>query len=141
MRSPFALMVLLGAGLSLAGCLSAPAPSAAVAAAPAPTPPQPPGTIVAGVVGASIGRSLSEENRRRALAAEYQALESGVAGTPLFWRGDRPEIYGEVTPGPRYFVNAYECRDYAHVIVAGGVREAGRGTSCRLSGGPWDPVI
>ena len=142
MRIRSRLILLAAAALPLAGCLATPAPPpAAFAPPPAATAPLPPGTIVAGVAGGSIGLSLSQENLRRALGAEYEALESGVAGAPFLWRGDSASVYGEVTPGPRYFVGAYACRDYAHVIVAGGVREAGRGTACRLPGGPWGPVI
>lgn len=127
--------------LLLAGCLGTPAPLATNTAPPAPafTAP-PPGTITAGVVGATIGFGLSGDDGQRALAAEYQALQQGAAGAPVLWQGSTPAVYGEVVPGALYTVNEYECRDYAHTIYVNGVREAGRGTSCRIGGGPWTPV-
>lgn len=132
---PFALPLLL------AGCLGAgpvttggsPPPSPAFTAPP-------PGTITAGVVGATIGFTLSGPDGQRALSAEYRALQEGVAGVPVLWQGSTNAVYGEVIPGPRYTINEYECRDYAHTIYVNGVREAGRGTSCRTGSGPWTPV-
>lgn len=127
--------------LLLAGCLGTPAPRATNTQPPAPafTAP-PPGTITAGVVGATIGFSLSAEDGQRALLAEYQALQQGVAGVPVLWQGSIQAVYGEVIPGALYRVNEYECRDYAHTIYVNGARESGRGTSCRTGGGPWTPV-
>jgi surface antigen len=103
-------------------------------------PAAPPGAIVAGVVGATIGLSLNAEDRRRALEAEFRALEFGIPGAATLWNGVTPSVYGEVVPGPRYSVNEYECRDYTHTIYVGANREAGRGTSCRVAGGAWGPV-
>lgn len=128
--------------LFLAGCLGAAGPlttANTTPSAPAFTAP-PPGSITAGVVGATIGFTLSGTDGQRALSAEYQALNEGVAGVPVLWQGSTSAVYGEVIPGPLYTINEYECRDYAHTIYVNGVREAGRGTSCRVGGGPWTPV-
>lgn len=129
--------------LLLAGCLGGGGtpllPLNATPGAPSFTAP-PPGTITAGVVGATIGFTLTGSDGQRALAAEYQALQEGVAGVPVLWQGATSGVYGEVIPGPLYTINEYECRDYAHTIYVNGVREAGRGTSCRTAGGPWTPV-
>jgi len=142
MRLRATTLVPLAFPLLLAGCLGAPGPvTTANTTPPAPafTAP-PPGTITAGVVGATIGFTLSGPDGQRALSAEYQALQEGVAGVPVLWQGSTSAVYGEVIPGPRYTINEYECRDYVHTIYVNGVREAGRGTSCRTAGGPWAPV-
>ncbi|MCW5716960.1 MAG: hypothetical protein KIS68_03910 [Bauldia sp.] len=142
MRLRATALVTLALPLLLAGCLGAPGPATTAdtpPAAPAFTAP-PPGTITAGVVGATIGFTLSGPDGQRALAAEYQALQQGVASVPVLWQGSTSAVYGEVVPGPLYTINEYECRDYIHTIYANGVREAGRGTSCRTAGGPWTPV-
>lgn len=144
MRSFAAVTAVLTAGLLLAGCAGGPEPdlttpiveTALNTIPPAP----PPGTIVVGVIGATIGLSLGEQDRQRGLSAEYQALEYGAAGVAVDWQGT-PGVTGQVIPGPIYTVNEYECRDYAHtILLANGVTDAGRGTACRTGGGPWTPV-
>lgn len=142
MRLRVALVASLASSLLLAGCLSSPTPPATTPVGPV-TPAftaPPPGAITAGVVGATIGFSLSAADGQRALSAEYQALEEGTANVPVIWQGSTAAVYGEVTPGPLYTVNEYQCRDYTHTIYVNTVREAGRGTSCRTAGRPWAPV-
>lgn len=135
-----AVTAALSAALLLAACagnpgLDTPAPDPVANAVP---PAPPPGTIVAGVIGSSIGLGLGQQDRERALAAEYQALEYTAAGVPVDWSA--AGVTGEVVPGPIYTVNEYQCRDYTHTIVVNGATEAGRGTACRVAGGPWTPV-
>ncbi|MCX5519467.1 hypothetical protein OSH10_13580 [Kaistia defluvii] len=100
----------------------------------------PPGALIGGVAGQSIGRGLDERERQRAEQAEFQALEYGRPGSPIDWRGDREGFRGEVVPGPRYRVNAYDCRDYTHRIWAGGEPQVARGTACRQAEGGWRPI-
>jgi surface antigen len=98
------------------------------------------GAVAGGLVGSSIGRDLDDQERRNAQEAEYSALENGRPGSPVEWRGDRDNYYGEVTPGPRYRVNAYDCRDYTHKIWIDGQPQVARGTACRQPDGTWKPV-
>lgn len=102
--------------------------------------PPPEGALIGGVASQSIGRSLDDRARQRAEQAEYQALEYGRAGSPIDWQADRGGFRGEVTPGPRYRVNTYDCRDYSHKIWAGGDPQSARGTACRQAGGSWRPI-
>ncbi|MFI5409884.1 hypothetical protein [Kaistia sp. UC242_56] len=128
---------------SLAGCISPGGNeslgSAAGSGAGRPAAP-PPGALSGGVAGQSIGRGLDDRERQRAEQAEFQALEYGRPGSPVEWRGDREGFRGEVVPGPRYRVNAYDCRDYTHRIWAGGEPQAARGTACRQAEGSWRPI-
>src|SRR4029434_10465508 len=47
------------------------------------------GAVVVGIIGNQIGRSLDEQDRQLAAAAEYQALEYGQAGAKTPW--DNPQ--------------------------------------------------
>lgn len=138
-----AITAAVAAGLLLAGCAGtgglglAPADTPAAAGPASPSAP-PPGSITAGLVGSSVGRGLSAADQQRALAAEYQALEFGVAGVAVAWSSGG--VSGQVVPGPLYTVNEYECRDYTHTIIVNGASEAGRGTACSRAGGAWAPV-
>ncbi|MGD9738287.1 MAG: hypothetical protein AB7O56_09435 [Bauldia sp.] len=139
-----AMTAALGAGLLLAGCvgnggggmLAPTGTAAAVGNAGAAAPP--PGSITDGLVGSSVGTGLSAQDQQRALAAEYQALEFGVAGVAVSWSSGG--VSGTVVPGPLYTVNEYECRDYTHTIIVNGATEAGRGTACSRAGGAWATV-
>lgn len=137
-----ALTAALAAGLLLAGCAGTsgvltPGTTAAPLGNDVPAAP-PPGSISAGIVGTTIGLGLPPQDLQRALSAEYQALEFGVAGVPVVWRGTVAS--GEVTPGPIYTVNEYQCRDYTHSIMVGGAAEVARNTSCSRAGAAWAPV-
>ncbi|MCX5493096.1 glycine zipper 2TM domain-containing protein [Kaistia dalseonensis] len=96
------------------------------------------GGLVGGLIGNAIGVSMDAQSQQRAQAAEFQALEYGRPGAPVDWssQGNR----GEVTPGPRYRVNSYECRDYTHEIWIDGRPQTARGTACRQPDGTWRPV-
>jgi surface antigen len=94
-----------------------------------------------GLVGSEIGLSLDAADRNRALRAEYDALETDVAGGRASWNNPAGTAYGEVTPGPIQIIGQYECRYYQHTLYVGGVREAASGTSCRLPGGAWNLAL
>ena len=60
------------------------------------------GAAIGGVVGNRIGASMDDEDKRRAYAAQIQALESGSSGAPVAWRNPASGRYGSVVPGPAY---------------------------------------
>jgi surface antigen len=131
----FANWVVVGMfGLGLAGCQSLGVTPGDTAAVPG----RANATVDGGLVGTSVGQALNSQARQIAGNAEFQALEYGRPGTPLDWtsRADR----GEVIPGPRYRVNAYECRDYTHQVWIGGKPQIARGTACREADGTWRAV-
>ncbi len=98
------------------------------------------GAGVGGLVGSQIGRSLDENARRRAEAAEATAFASpGMgAGIPVSW--DSGSSHGTIIPGPVRVVDGRECRPYTHRIVVDGRGEQLRGTACRMSDGSWRSV-
>ena len=97
------------------------------------------GAVIGGLVGGAIGNALDEEDRRRAYAAEMDALEGGGPGAPVAWRGRN--AYGTVVAGPPYPYQSYErCREYTHTIYIQGRPQTARGVACRQPDGTWAPV-
>jgi surface antigen len=97
------------------------------------------GAVVGALVGNVIGGELDASDRRKALDAEYRALEYGQTGTPVQWRG-RKGRHGEVVPGALYRVNAYNCREYTQTIYIDDRPAVARGTACRQPDGSWRTV-
>jgi surface antigen len=98
------------------------------------------GVIVGGIIGSEIGRGLDEEERRRAMEAEYEALEHGQEGAPRRWRSSRQGRYGSVTPGRRYTYREQTCREFEHTIYIDGRPETMRGKACRQPDGTWKQI-
>jgi surface antigen len=114
--------------LALASCAGEPGPM--------------PGTgIATGVrVSGEVGNGLDEGDRRRAKAAEMQALENGGPGAPVSWRGERG-AYGTIVAGPPYAQGGYaRCREYTHTVYILGRPQTTRGVACRNSDGSWTPI-
>jgi len=98
------------------------------------------GAALGGLVGNRIGAALDEEDRRRAYAAQMQALEAGPSGVPVAWRNPQTGRYGDVVPGPAYQVNGAPCREYTHTVYIDGKPQTQRGTACRNPDGTWTTV-
>jgi surface antigen len=118
----FAAVGALCAALTLAAC-NAGAPAAAPVT---PAAPEPPGV---GVVGASVGQSLSEKDREIAVAAQHEAVNSGTRKT---WKGSHG-AYGYIEPGPE----SGSCRDYMHRIFINGRPSEAKGQACRKADGVY----
>jgi surface antigen len=116
---------LLSSLLALPGCNNpqSPPPTAAVAA---PEPPAP------GVVGSTIGQSLDEKDKDIAVAAQHDAVNSGVRKT---WRGLHGS-YGFIEPGSEGSAGA-GCREYSHKIFVNGRPQEAKGQACRKADGVW----
>jgi surface antigen len=98
------------------------------------------GAAVGGLVGNRIGAALDDEDRRRAYAAQMQALEAGPSGAPVAWRNPDDGRYGNVVPGPAYQANGATCRQYTETIYIDGNPQIARGTACRNRDGTWTAV-
>jgi len=98
------------------------------------------GAAIGGLIGNRIGASMDEEDKRRAYAAQIQALESGRVGAPVAWRNPDSGRYGSVVPGPYYEQGGARCRQYTHTIYINGQPQAARGTACRNPDGSWTPI-
>jgi surface antigen len=95
------------------------------------------GAVFGGLVGNRIGASLDDEDKRRAYAAQIQALESGPSGAPVAWRNPDSGRYGNVVPGPAYQMNGEPCRQYSQTVYIDGQAKTQRGAACRHPDGSW----
>jgi surface antigen len=98
------------------------------------------GATAGALIGNRIGASLDDEDKRRAYAAEMEALERGPSGAPVGWRNLDSGRYGSVVPGPPYSVSGRDCRAYTETIYIDGKPQTARGTACRNPDGTWTPL-
>jgi surface antigen len=98
------------------------------------------GAALGGFLGNRIGAALDDEDKRRAYAAQMQALEAGPSGAPVAWRNPDSGRYGNVVPGPAYQMNGASCREYTHTVYIDGRPQTQRGTACRNPDGTWTTV-
>jgi surface antigen len=98
------------------------------------------GAAIGGLIGNRIGASMDDEDRRRAYAAQVQALENGRSGAVVAWRNPDSGRYGSIVPGPAYESNGLQCRPYTHTIYIDGRPQVARGNACRNPDGTWTAV-
>jgi surface antigen len=98
------------------------------------------GATAGALIGNRIGASLDDEDKRRAYAAEMDALERGPSGAPVGWRNPDSGRYGSVVPGPAYVREGRNCRAYTETIYIEGRPQTARGTACRNPDGTWTPL-
>jgi surface antigen len=98
------------------------------------------GAALGGLIGNRIGAAMDDEDKRRAYAAQVQALDGGPSGAPVAWRNPDSGRYGSVVPGPAYAANGRNCRQYTHTIYIDGRPQTARGAACRMPDGTWEPV-
>jgi len=92
-----------------------------------------------GILSGPVGASLDERDRRRAAAAEKQALEHGQPGEPVGWRGGAGR-HGTIVPGVDYEIRGIRCRDYTHSIYIDRRPQTARTTACRNPDATWSPI-
>ncbi len=90
-----------------------------------------------GLLGDSAAK-LSAGDRKKALEAEYRALEYSPAGKSVSWRG--AVASGDVTAAPPYQVGSQNCRQYTHTFTISGAPQTERGSACRNPDGSWTPL-
>ncbi|WP_084465883.1 MULTISPECIES: hypothetical protein [unclassified Aminobacter] len=92
--------------------------------------------MAGGLIARTPGVQLDSRERRRALEAEYRALEYMPAGQSVSW-GRPGGSRGEVVAGSPYRVGSQDCRQYTHTVYAGPAVRSTRGTACRNPDGSW----
>lgn len=93
-------------------------------------------TMVGGLVSGEMAEGLGNQDIRKALAAEYRALEYSASGQSVAWSGNFGRS-GEVVPAQPYRVGSQDCRQYTHRLTVGGTTRTARGTACRNTDGSW----
>jgi surface antigen len=142
-------------GAALAACASDSGPkevgSTLVGTGPAALPGNPGGAppgnrapvssaMIGSMIGNQLGAAMDDEDKRRAYAAQVQALEGGPSGAPVAWRNPDSGRYGSIVPGPAYDSNGRNCRQFTHTVYLDGKPQTARGTACRGPDGTWQPV-
>lgn len=92
-----------------------------------------------GLLGSSANQ-LSQADRRKALEAEYRALEYSPAGKAVSWRGSSSGNSGDVVAAQAYQVGSQNCRQYTHTFTIDDSSQTARGTACRNTDGSWTPL-
>jgi surface antigen len=93
-----------------------------------------------GLIGGSVGAGLGDDEKQRALEAEYRALEYSQVGQPVPWKGDESTTFGEVKAAQAYRVGSQDCRQYTQTVNRSGQSRVARGTACRNPDGSWTPL-
>lgn len=137
------IAILLAVGFTVSGCLTAGGRDIAVATDPS-TEAIAARVIAAmkgGLVGGPVGAGLTEAEKRRALEAEYRALEHTPPGEAVAWGEEGGSGgYGEVIAAQPYSVGSQNCRQYTLTVTAKGRTRQARGTACRNPDGSWTPL-
>src|SRR6185503_20443447 len=95
------------------------------------------GAAIGGLIGNRIGAAMDDEDKRRAYAAQVQALENGKSGAAVAWKNPDSGRYGSIVPGAGYQSNGMQCRPYTHTIYIDGRPQVARGNACRNGDGTW----
>lgn len=99
------------------------------------------GPYLSALEGGIIARSglqLSPSDSKRALEAEYRALEEAATGQSIAWEGSSAK--GNVVAAAPYQVGTQNCRQYRHTVQLSGKESMARGTACRNADGTWSPL-
>jgi surface antigen len=96
--------------------------------------------MVGGLITGSLGEGFGSGDRKKALEAEYRALEYTPSGQPVTWSG-RAGRTGDVVAAQPYRVGSQDCRQYTHRVVINGTTRTARGTACRNVDGSWATLI
>ena len=95
--------------------------------------------LAQGVLAGELGAELDDKTRMAAARAEYRALETGGAGSPVAWRISE-SVFGTVVPQQPFLVGRTDCRRYVHTVNNEGDVRSAAGTACRGADGVWRPV-
>jgi surface antigen len=94
------------------------------------------GALVGGFIGNRIGKSMDDEDRRRAYDAQMTAFERGDRAD---WRSPNGH-YGYIEPRPVYYYHEMKCREFSQTVFINGRPETMVGRACRNPDGSWHEV-
>jgi len=92
-----------------------------------------------GPIASDIGQALSAPAKKRAIEAEYTALEKSKSGEIVTWQYSNSQS-GKITPYSLYQVGSSSCRRYIHSVSVNGSTKQAAGTACRDEDGTWTPL-
>ena len=94
-----------------------------------------------GIIATVAGGALDRRDQRKAVVAEYTALETAPVGQSVDWTNDRSGLSGQVSASQPYQVGSQNCRQYTHTLRGAGPGPVvAKGTACRAETGVWTPL-
>lgn len=94
-----------------------------------------------GIIATVAGETLSRRDQRKAVVAEYTALETAPVGQSVNWSNERSGLSGQVSASQPYQVGSQNCRQYTHTLRGVGAEPViAKGTACRSENGVWTPL-
>jgi len=140
LRTFFLITPSLFAAIALSGCSTTSSTGSGVSLFSSSKPP-PSATFISALDGGIVERTgikLSDNDKQRALEAEYRALESSPLGQSVVWKGRGAS--GEVVAAAPYQVGSQNCRQYTHTVTVDDKPTMARGAACRNDDGTWTPL-
>lgn len=96
------------------------------------------GTMIGGVIGNSIGKTMDKVDRQEYARTQYQTLEYGKSGQANSWYNPDTGNSGTVQAQRAYQDSSGSyCREFTHKVVIAGKTEEAYGTACRQADGTW----
>jgi surface antigen len=140
LRTFFLIVPSLFAAIALSGCSTTGSNGTGVSLFSSAKPPAS-ATFISALDGGIVERTgvkLSDNDKQRALEAEYRALESSPLGQSVVWKGRNAS--GEVVAAAPYQVGSQNCRQYTHTVTVDDKPTMARGAACRNDDGTWTPL-
>ena len=99
------------------------------------------GVLAGGLLGNSVGRSMSCADQMQHGQTAQQAFETQPTGTTSSWQNPDTHTSGSVTPTATYQrSDGTYCRDFEQTVTIDGRYETATGTACRQPDGSWKVV-
>jgi surface antigen len=99
------------------------------------------GMLLGGLAGGAIGNALDQRDKKLAMRAAQQSLESQRSGESSEWRNPETGHSGSVTPTRTYQrEDGVYCREYRQTVMIGEETHEAFGTACRQPDGNWKVV-
>ncbi|MDX1949184.1 MAG: RT0821/Lpp0805 family surface protein [Rickettsiales bacterium] len=99
------------------------------------------GTILGGLIGGEIGKSLDRADMAYANSTTQNALEQTSSGVTSKWVNPDSGHSGTITPVKTFQSNSGQyCREFSQTINVSGQSQKAFGTACRQQDGSWKIV-
>ena len=98
------------------------------------------GTLLGGLIGNQIGRTMDDVDRLQARQALDYAQTAPI-GETIQWNNPDTGNYGTVTPTRGgYTADGAYCREFQQTVTVGNRAQEAYGTACRQPDGSWKMV-
>ena len=95
------------------------------------------GAVIGALAGGAIGAMMDDNDRRKALEAQAEALEFHRSGSAVSWNNPDTGHRGFIVPKEAHMNNGRVCRAYTETIFIDERPEVAHGQACRDLDGTW----